>query len=251
MEGSRKMVYKSWTAVCSPWLEGGFNVKELLSWNKALLSRWILKLAHATTEGGLWHNWISTYLLKSDTIWTVQCKDSHPESFKNILRVRDYWLQLAGTADRAVASLLESPAAGKFNVSKAYEQLRSKNRRKVWIRSMTGIEIFPYHRIITLLAASKQLATINNIIKRGLPLVNKCSMCKQHAETHHHLFFRCPYSNSILESMLAWMNIPWVGIDLVSAFQWTAKQKHMRHWKSKWLRCSLAATVYFIWKEEM
>ncbi|XP_074276931.1 uncharacterized protein LOC141600589 [Silene latifolia] len=35
----KRMVAKSWSSICSPPAEGGFGVKELLYWNKALISK--------------------------------------------------------------------------------------------------------------------------------------------------------------------------------------------------------------------
>ncbi|XP_074299393.1 uncharacterized protein LOC141630480 [Silene latifolia] len=45
-DNRRKLVLKSWTDICSPREEGGFGIKELLSWNRALLAKriWLLDL---------------------------------------------------------------------------------------------------------------------------------------------------------------------------------------------------------------
>ncbi|XP_074287888.1 uncharacterized protein LOC141613053 [Silene latifolia] len=32
-EGQRKLVFKSWASICSPWSEGGFQIKNLAIWN--------------------------------------------------------------------------------------------------------------------------------------------------------------------------------------------------------------------------
>ncbi|XP_074301542.1 uncharacterized protein LOC141632942 [Silene latifolia] len=41
-EGQRKLIMKSWSSCCKPHVEGGFNIKEVLAWNKCLLCQDIL-----------------------------------------------------------------------------------------------------------------------------------------------------------------------------------------------------------------
>ncbi|XP_074313524.1 uncharacterized protein LOC141648702 [Silene latifolia] len=43
-EGTKKLIMKSWASCCKPVHEGGFNIKEVLAWNKCLISKWIWEI---------------------------------------------------------------------------------------------------------------------------------------------------------------------------------------------------------------
>ena len=63
-----------------------------------------------------------------------------------------------------------------------------------WINALKGNEIVPKHRIIASLVGQSKLATIDNIVRRGIILINRCPLCEKDNETHSHLFFCCSYS---------------------------------------------------------
>lgn len=95
MEVKRKMLYKSWKSCCVPKEEGGFNIKEILSWNKALLLKWMWQIQE--NIGGVWVAWIQTYCLyRVRDVWQLSAKDCHSESWKGILKTRDNVVEQAG-----------------------------------------------------------------------------------------------------------------------------------------------------------
>ena len=49
--------------------------------------------------------------------------------------------------------------------------------------------------------------------------------------------------------MKDWLVIPKLGNNLKKVVHWSALKKTNKHWKSKILRCGLAATVNYIWWE--
>ncbi|XP_074271037.1 uncharacterized protein LOC141594956 [Silene latifolia] len=104
-DGQRRLIFKSWKSICSPWQEGGFNMKELLSWNKALLAKWLWILE--VKKSGLWFEWTQAYHLTNNSIWTLQSKSHYTESLRSILIIRDELLSKTGSTTAAV-SLLES-----------------------------------------------------------------------------------------------------------------------------------------------
>ncbi|XP_074305162.1 uncharacterized protein LOC141640175 [Silene latifolia] len=104
-DGKRRLIFKSWKSICSPWQEGGFNMKELFSWNKALLDKWLWILE--VKKSGLWFEWTQAYHLTNSSIWTLQSKSHYTESLRSILIIRDELLSKTGSTTAAV-SLLES-----------------------------------------------------------------------------------------------------------------------------------------------
>ncbi|XP_074267048.1 uncharacterized protein LOC141590351 [Silene latifolia] len=58
---TRKMSFKSWSSICSPWSEGGFQLKNIASWNRAVLLKWLWHIERGT--GSVWSRWIRALLL--------------------------------------------------------------------------------------------------------------------------------------------------------------------------------------------
>ncbi|XP_074299862.1 uncharacterized protein LOC141631036 [Silene latifolia] len=85
-EGSR-MVFKNWRDICLPWDAGGFNIKDLSTWNDALQCDgficWLILVE------GSWASRHKAYILQRSTVWTIQTHDSFSSSLKGILTVRD------------------------------------------------------------------------------------------------------------------------------------------------------------------
>ncbi|KAK9726401.1 hypothetical protein RND81_05G212800 [Saponaria officinalis] len=67
--------------------EGGVGIKEVLSWNKAFLLKWLWKLV--LSPPSLWLAWADAYLLNGESIWNVQTKATSSWVWSDILHVRD------------------------------------------------------------------------------------------------------------------------------------------------------------------
>ena len=59
-------------------------------------------------------------------------------------------------------------------------------------------------------AAHGRILTLDNLILRGLPLVNRCCMCCCNKETVDHLLLHCPVAHSLWVRMLQVFGIQWV-----------------------------------------
>ncbi|XP_074291811.1 uncharacterized protein LOC141618614 [Silene latifolia] len=199
---------KSWKSICLPWPEGGFGIKVLLSWNRALLLRWLWRIEHSD---GLWARWHRVYALNGSNICCVQ--------------------------------------HGKLNLATAYDGLRAPGTLYTWAKALTHLIIIPAHRVTASLAAELKLATSDNIIRKGLVLINRCSFCKSNSETHSHLFFHCPYSKLLWEALLSWMSIKRPAMDLHREIRWSQSRRHRRHWKYSWYVSSLTVAINQIWQE--
>ncbi|XP_074265798.1 uncharacterized protein LOC141588245 [Silene latifolia] len=221
------MVFKKWEDICKPWDAGGFNVKDLATWNVALLCKWLFLLS--SPNSGIWATWYQHYVVASENIWNVQTKASYSTSFKGILKVKDKLLSLAGSI-QAAADLLQSWAGGpKFNLGLAYGCLRNVSALGDWTISLMHNRIMPTHRIICSLAVQQHLATIDNLQVRGIQLANRCSLCQNGLESHDHLFFKCDYSAAVWDRLLQWMGSPHLSYALVTILENSgATGKHCR-----------------------
>ncbi|XP_074265558.1 uncharacterized protein LOC141587997 [Silene latifolia] len=246
-EGTRKLIWKSWVSYCAPHQEGGFQIKEVLAWNRSVMCKWIWDIENHSDN--LWVSWNYKYNIKSGCFWDQEIKPCHSESWRNILQVKDLLLQQFGSSD-VVQQILHSCAKnGKLKMDLIYEHFRTKFEKVRWHIAVWSRAVLPKHSIITVLAMQNKLATIDQLNSRGICLVNWCVLCKQDAESHTHLFFRCSFSSTIWSMLLHWMKISGRSKQLKRELNWIVSRRAKKHWKALWFSGCVAALVYSIWEE--
>ncbi|XP_074315440.1 uncharacterized protein LOC141651639 [Silene latifolia] len=164
-----KLYMKSWQSCCCPWDEGGFHIKEILSWNSANICKWIWKMQ--TSSESLWVLWNHAYNVKSGTIG-MPLSNLVIRKLEKYPHTRDLLLTLYGTADSAAQALQTCVSPnGHFMVSKAYDLLRPHYPKNRWAKAIWSPNVLPKHSFITALAAQGKLPTVDNLCRRGLYLV--------------------------------------------------------------------------------
>ncbi|KAK9671811.1 hypothetical protein RND81_12G056000 [Saponaria officinalis] len=218
-EGQRRMVFFRWSNVCRPGAEGGFDIREILSWNKAMLVRMFWKL----------HSTMSVVL-------------------KGLVRARDELVCRLGNHSSAVSMLRSCCRGGKLRLGVLYDIFRNPSPHLRWAKATLDALIAQRHQIITQMAIQAGLPTIDNLIKRGLHLVNRCVLCKCDCENAQHLFFGCVFSKEVMQQVFLWQHI-------------TRRPRGIRYelnrslvcgrsvWRRKWARCVITSGVYFLWQE--
>ncbi|XP_074293053.1 uncharacterized protein LOC141619954 [Silene latifolia] len=169
-DGHRKLLFKSWSDICSPWNEGGVDIKELLSWNKTVLAKWIWILD--SQQEGLWSTWTAAYYFSTDTIWSIKSKDHLSESLKSIIAVREEILCHAHSPVAASNLLHSWTLKGKFNIAKAYHWFRKHKPILDWAPALHHQFVIPSNRVLTTLALQHKLPTLDNLACRGFHLLN-------------------------------------------------------------------------------
>ncbi|XP_074277357.1 uncharacterized protein LOC141600994 [Silene latifolia] len=238
---------KSWKSICLPWAEGGFGVKELLSWNRALLLRWVWMLDQDADS--VWQRWHKYYVLQHESIWDIASQERYSVSLKGILSVRDACIQLAGGTQAAKAIIQGCIQNNQFSVSTAYAFFRTKAPISRGMAAIHSSSVVPAHQIVAALAIQNCLATVDKLQAKGLYLINRCTLCKEAAEDHQHLFFQCKYSKDVWQRILLWMGINRSGHPYWKELHWIRTRKHSKAWRKHWFLCGLAATVYMLWAE--
>ncbi|KAK6120883.1 hypothetical protein DH2020_045380 [Rehmannia glutinosa] len=92
-----------WTKVCLPSDEGGLGLRDVHSWNKALLAK-ILWNIHSKADS-LWVRWVHSFYLKNQSIWTWDPKKSDSYLLKRICDIRNDILAKFGSPDLAITNL--------------------------------------------------------------------------------------------------------------------------------------------------
>ncbi|KAL4575833.1 hypothetical protein LXL04_011920 [Taraxacum kok-saghyz] len=77
----------AWKMVCRPTEEGGLGIRDLQTWNEALLTRQIWRLF--TVKDSLWVDWVKCHHLLKHSFWEVKKKDLQGFSWSNLLVLRD------------------------------------------------------------------------------------------------------------------------------------------------------------------
>ncbi|XP_074290544.1 uncharacterized protein LOC141617259 [Silene latifolia] len=182
---------------------------------------------------------------------TSKSKPHHDESWRAILKVRDYLLDTTGDQNAAQVMLNSCVLKGHFVVRKAYDIFWTKHQKLGWTRVLSYSEILPKHRICIFQATQKVLSTVDRISTRGYPLVNWCCLCKCALESHRHLFFRCQYSQHVRRLMLQWLGFhgSWSALDLKDWLYRLLHKNYLPNWKIILISSCLDGLVFVIWEE--
>ncbi|XP_074283819.1 uncharacterized protein LOC141608356 [Silene latifolia] len=167
-EGQRKLIFKDWASICSPWSEGGFQIKNLAIWNQANMLKWLWHFVQGT--GSIWTAWIRHYFLATNSIWDLQIHEYHSESLRNVLTARDIWVTHCGSKQKAIAMLLACTTKGKFFVGKAYNLLRPRFPAHACYRAVQDPFLMSRHKFTLMLALQRKLATADRFCRRGISI---------------------------------------------------------------------------------
>ncbi|XP_074277812.1 uncharacterized protein LOC141601427 [Silene latifolia] len=225
---------------------GGFDIREILSWNKCLMLKHFWKLL--SSQSSIWTVWATAYLVKGADIWTIVPLASSSPLWKKILFTRDHFIQQVGGVRQAQRFFYASTTHHKLHMKKCYQHFRKQQFTLYWTKALQDSVVIPRHRFITVLAMQHGLSTIDNICKRGYCIPNRCALCLKACESQLHLFFQCEFSGQVLQAILTWQGITHAPLILNHELRRLSKLTG-RGRRKKWARCALAAVVYSLWQE--
>lgn len=104
-----------------------------------------------------------------------------------------------------------------FSAARTWDQIRVKKSKVEWSRVVWFTQGVPRFCFITWLAVKNRLSTGDRM--RDWGIVQGCELCGERDETREHLFFACPYSYTIWESLAR----KFVGRNINPDWQWTCK----------------------------
>lgn len=90
--------------------------------------------------------------------------------------------------------------SGQFKVSTIFAS-RKKGIQPLWsYASFKGL--IPKINILYWLMLQNKILTLDNLQKRGINVVNRCSLCKNGFEDRDHLFMNCAYTQQFWTEIL-------------------------------------------------
>ncbi|XP_074277953.1 uncharacterized protein LOC141601558 [Silene latifolia] len=239
-----RMIFFSWQKVCRARSQGGFDIREILSWNKTLLLKLFWKFQF--NYDSVWMQWSKAYLFQHQSGWDIDHTASPIWNY--ILTIRDDFIAKVGSLDAAQALFQEWHARGKLPLAKIYNIFRGNSPTLKWMQPLMDGVVTPQHAFISTLAAQGALPTTDNICTRGLVLISRCVLCYNALETHQHLFFGCPYSNIVMQGLLHWQGIIRRILSLKHELYKLAHYR-CRTWRKRLACCAIAAGIYGLWHE--
>ena len=55
-----------------------------------------------------------------------------------------------------------------------------------------------------------KVLTVDNLIKRGFIITNRCALCKNDGESVDHITLHCPFTRKIWDNVCRLLNVEWV-----------------------------------------
>lgn len=139
---------------------------------------------------------------------------------------------------------------GKLLVKTFYHHLAGHNRasnsdfleKMIWKSNA-----LPCITFFTRKAAKQWILTIDNLMKRGITLSNRCFLCKENAESCNHLLLHCPFTQKLLTIVHGLLGIKWI---IASSIKDELKAREFLRKGNK--KCRLIPLIIFwiIWKEK-
>ncbi|XP_022842018.1 uncharacterized protein LOC111365713 [Olea europaea var. sylvestris] len=216
--GSKKPLV-AWKNIYLPKEEGGLGLKDMKSWNLALLAKSLWNIQHK--KDMLWIHWTHQVYLKGTCIWDILPRKDHSLLFKKLLEIRENLIenvavsqifshgqaaisdQVGGVINLFVAAGLPTSqravtaqnsdrkqeildrfkgwsTGDKFCTKAAYEFFRPKGSRKVWTGDVWKSCITPRHSFLLWLGVQSKLLKKDKL--QFLDLDRKCVFCGAYGE---------------------------------------------------------------------
>ncbi|XP_074318595.1 uncharacterized protein LOC141655412 [Silene latifolia] len=240
------MIFFSWENVCRRRKQGGFDIREILSWNKTLMLKMFWNYNHNCTP--IWMIWSREYIFKNHSCWELTPTDCVSFIWQRILGVRDDFVLKMSSQDAAQLLFQTWHQQGKFPLNEVYDIFHGTSHELRWMKPLLDSIVVPKHAFIATLVAHHSLATVDKICQRGMHLANRCTLYYTAAETSLHLFFECPFSTALMHGLLAWQGVTRRVLSLKHELYKLALNR-TRKGRRKLACCALAEGVYVIWQE--
>lgn len=104
---------------------------------------------------------------------------------------------------------------GKFTVSSFYDYLDgqiNRNQLKFPAKIIWRSGAPPK---ISWEAAKEKILTLDNLMRRGIPIANRCYLCKMGPESCNHLLLWCPFSHKLWVMILGLLGLSWVMANII------------------------------------
>ena len=195
-------------------------------------------------------NYVELEGVGSLSFWNVrlrrQLKDEEMGVFLALL-VELYGLKGVGTEEDEMRWLDSS--SGKFSVKSFYQIIKGGReavvpRKLIWFSGIpTKVSFFVWT------TALNRILTIDNLVRRGWVLVNRCCMCGMAAESVDHLMLHCVVASQLWALIFALFGLLWAQPGTVSAALWSWSRGRVGRRRQKAWFFAPHCLMWLIWLE--
>ncbi|GJT71235.1 RNA-directed DNA polymerase, eukaryota, reverse transcriptase zinc-binding domain protein [Tanacetum coccineum] len=277
----------SWKQVCKPKEFGGLGIKNLETWNEALLAKNLWNLASKKTlygdkiasrlqyevgNGSQIHmrfdRWHSSGLL----IEQITYRDLYDARMPKMISIADMidkgnWKWPSAWRNEGLEIMNINVPRLKtdkkdvvkwkgdndnlvpFHVKWVMKALTTNEDKVKWYDLVWFKWCIPKHSFCLWIAMIGRLLTQDKIMAWGVQTGLLCSLCKKVNDSHDHLFFQCDYSKEVWNRMATMMNMDKIDYQWNEVVSDLLKYKHGKNIWSAVRRISFAAMIYYIWQE--
>ncbi|KAL8129709.1 hypothetical protein V2J09_018864 [Rumex salicifolius] len=236
--GHRNLI--SWNTICKPKSEGGLGFKDLQAWNKACRS--IFEIT--TDTPSLWLLWIKHHYIKRTNFWDLQATDASSWSWRSIIRIKN---ELRILQQPAQLTLLMDNSHGKYSTINIYNTLKPSTQSNLDFKYVWNHLHMPRCSFIIWLVHHKRLPTLSKLQQWNIIDDNTCRLCTAAPEDEDHLWFNCPFSNSVTNSVLQWLGITSRHGTLQNWLTWFSNGGDNKSFSFNFRLNFLSTTIYYIW----
>ncbi|GJV91873.1 hypothetical protein Tco_1539686 [Tanacetum coccineum] len=260
--------------VCLPKDEGGLGIRRLEHFNSALLVSHIWNLL--SLKESLWVKWVHAYKLNGRNFWDVPIRETYIGCITlflalyshvgDVIRDGDWvWprvlldkyqflnectVPLSNNCDTLEWRLYDGTVK-RFSVAQVWECIRPRADKVPWVDLIWFAMGIPRHAFNLWLIINHKLKTQDrvSIWDYSNVLGSTCPLCEATPDSHEHLFFICPFANSVWSRMKVKAGLGRVShniYDIVDHFGGIARRKTTHVVIAKLV---VAASAYFIWQE--
>ncbi|XP_074306045.1 uncharacterized protein LOC141641273 [Silene latifolia] len=225
----------SWDTCCSPKDEGGLGIKDLKTWNRALLGKYTWWLANKKDH--LWVRWISHVYMK-DTHWSNY--DPPPDCSWTLKKIAHSMIlfKQAYTNDLWLASDKE------YTVTEGYAWLRQSKPKVLWRHICWSPMNVPKWSFIFWAVQLKRLLTKDRMIQMGFGHDPCCYLCSAADESHDHLFYQCPFSTHCISYLQQKLGVHFSADSLA---RWDSNGRARSKLQRKIISSCHVGVTYCIW----
>ncbi|GKB33065.1 RNA-directed DNA polymerase, eukaryota, reverse transcriptase zinc-binding domain protein [Tanacetum coccineum] len=242
--------------------QGGLGLKNLQTWNYALLAKHIWNIA--TKKYTLWVKWVHSVKLRGKNIWGIIDDSNDSWGWKNLLYIRDL------IKDKVKCVIGNGGEASLWfdNWSNLGPLFQLITQRDLYDARLSGdlkvIDMISDGKWkwptewdekspeITILKVPNLVDNVRDklcALVEGSLVLTVCCLCCNDFEDINHLFFQCPFAKELWRKICSLADFQENSLDLESIIQSLSNLNNGNNIRSIIRRLLFNASIYNIWKE--
>ncbi|KAL9668864.1 hypothetical protein QQ045_006404 [Rhodiola kirilowii] len=192
----------AWDMVCKAKSEGGLCIKDLKTFNDALVMKQLWDLQE--NKQNLWIDWLKAYWSKGRDWWLDSVDFRSSWIMQRLSYCKELGLECISSGDGGLA---KNEGANGILVRDTYEMLRVHCSEVEWDSLVWNSFNAPRDSVNAWLACQDRLMTKDKILRMSGNVEPSCVLVGKAEESRNHLFFRCPIAEELWREALNFVGV--------------------------------------------